>query len=342
MSRVDVIIPCYKYAHYLRGCVQSILSQPVDVRVLIIDDCSPDNTQEVGCKLAAEDSRVEYRRHEINKGHIATYNEGFEWASSEYTLLISADDLLAPNALHRAVRLLDAHPEVGFVHGRVIKFTSADDLPTSDDHPLECNWQVINGREWLEAMCKETVNHIFSPEVVVRTRLQHELGGYRSELPHSADLEMWMRFAAHSDIGVLDAEQAYYRVHTTNMHVLNYKSNISEWQQRRLAFEWVFREYGKSIDGADRLARLWTRSLAWVAVWDARTAYASGNVDLARDLLEFAVTTYRGARWWRAYVKTSVTMKAGTALKSMFRRPGSSPIGVSRSVDVPDPVKVVQ
>ena len=38
MSRVDVIVPCYNYGRFLRECVESILSQPVEVRVLIIDD----------------------------------------------------------------------------------------------------------------------------------------------------------------------------------------------------------------------------------------------------------------------------------------------------------------
>src|SRR3954471_18429980 len=108
MSRVDVIVPCYNYAHFLRECVSSLLSQEgVDVRVLIIDDCSPDNTPEVAAKLLAKDRRVEYRRHEINIGHIATYNEGLEWGTGAYMLLLSADDMLTPGAFRRAARLMD-------------------------------------------------------------------------------------------------------------------------------------------------------------------------------------------------------------------------------------------
>src|SRR5437879_1536330 len=122
MSRVDVIIPCYNYAHYLRSCVESVLTQPVDVRVLIIDDASPDDTTAVAASLAAADSRVEYRRHDVNRRHIATYNEGLDWASGDYTLLLSADDLLVPHALARAVHLLDSRPEVGFAYGRHLKF----------------------------------------------------------------------------------------------------------------------------------------------------------------------------------------------------------------------------
>src|SRR4051794_40019596 len=100
MSQVDVVIPCYKYAHFLPGCVGSVLAQDgVDVRVLVIDDCSPDDTAEVAAGLRAADPRVEFRRHAVNRGHIATYNEGLlEWAAGDYVLLLSADDMLTPGA----------------------------------------------------------------------------------------------------------------------------------------------------------------------------------------------------------------------------------------------------
>ena len=97
MSTVSVIIPCYNYAHFLRECVESVVSQAgVEVHVLIIDDASADNTAEVAAELLAHHPGVEYRRHEKNCGHIATYNEGLAWASGDYTVLLSADDLLTP------------------------------------------------------------------------------------------------------------------------------------------------------------------------------------------------------------------------------------------------------
>src|SRR5947209_17315201 len=102
-NAVSVIVPCYNYAHYLPSCIESIVGQEnVEVSVLILDDCSTDDTPTVASKLAT-DSRVEVRRHERNVGHIATYNEGLEWVRADYTVLISADDLLTPGALARAV-----------------------------------------------------------------------------------------------------------------------------------------------------------------------------------------------------------------------------------------------
>src|SRR5437763_7992755 len=112
LGRIDVFIPCYNYGRFLPQCVNSVLSQVgVEVRVLVIDDASPDNTAEVAAALASEDPRVTVIRHTTNKGHINTYNEGIDWASADYMLLLSADDYLLPGALARATNLMDAHPE---------------------------------------------------------------------------------------------------------------------------------------------------------------------------------------------------------------------------------------
>ena len=61
MSRVDVVIPCYNYGKFLSDCVGGALDdQPgTDVRVLIIDDASQDDSAEIARKLAAADDRVE-------------------------------------------------------------------------------------------------------------------------------------------------------------------------------------------------------------------------------------------------------------------------------------------
>src|SRR3954466_1183486 len=119
-ATVSVIVPCYNYAHFLANCVNSVLTQAgVTVDVLIIDDCSSDDTATVGADLAT-DSRVNFRRHEKNIGHIPTYNGGLEWATGDYTVLLSADDLLTPGALARSTGVMDSNPSIGMAYGRVL------------------------------------------------------------------------------------------------------------------------------------------------------------------------------------------------------------------------------
>ncbi|MFD0207098.1 MULTISPECIES: glycosyltransferase [Saccharothrix] len=267
---VDVVIPCYNYARFLRACVNSVLDQPgVDVRVLIIDDTSTDETPEVVAELT-RDPRVEGRRHEVNQGHIATYNEGLlEWAKADYTVLLSADDLLAPGALARAAEVFEAHPNVGMVYGRVVYYSDHDDLPSVIAPPG--GRTVWSGVDWIEARCRTGQNVLSSPEAVVRTSVQQRVGGYRPDLPHAGDLEMWLRIAAVSDIGYVRGKPAaYYRVHQQSMMRTQFSSLFADLEQRQAVFERFFAEHP---DLPPRLRSLADRSIAKDALWRAVRAY---------------------------------------------------------------------
>lgn len=329
MSRVDVIVPCYRYAQFLRGCVESVLTQPVtDVRVLIIDDASPDHTAEVAAELAGRDGRVEFRRHPVNRGHIATYNEGLDWADGDYTVLLSADDLLVPGALLRASRLMDAHPDVGFVYGNIIRYINGDELPQPSTTSGNCDWQIHDGRDWIEALCRTCDNFIASPEVVVRTRLQRELGGYRAELPHSGDFEMWMRFAAHAAVGVLDADQAYYRIHGQSMTDRLFRAKHAAIQQRKVAFDALFRDYGHRLPEVEKLHRLAANAIATDALSEAYDAFYKRDMESCRKLVDLAVSACPDARSWRLCWRLIWMLRTGPKAWSVLRRLASM-IGVS-------------
>ncbi|MGH8615583.1 MAG: glycosyltransferase family 2 protein [Gammaproteobacteria bacterium] len=298
MSTVDVVIPCYNYAHYLHACVHSVLSQSgVDVRALVIDDASSDNTAQVGYELAASDSRVTFCRHKVNKGHIATYNEGvIDWSTAQYTVLLSADDLLVPGSLSRAIRIMDTDENIGMVYGRPIYFEKETEIPRITAR--ERAYTRWSGAEWLEGRCRGGHNVISSPEVVVRGTVQRAVGGYRPELPHTGDLEMWLRIAAVSDIAyVRGVPQAYYRVHSASMLRTKYRRSIVDLQQRKAAFDTFFQHHHNVVAGAYRLHDLANRALARQALWEVCRAYDRNQVKEAGadELVRFAMTTYPAA-----------------------------------------------
>src|SRR5262245_22370038 len=108
MPSIDIAVPCYNYSRFLRDCVTSILSQDFrDIRVLISDNASTDNSVDVARQLAAEDPRVQVFAHPKNLGPHANYNFCVDWASADYFHLIDADDLLAPGAIARAIGIME-------------------------------------------------------------------------------------------------------------------------------------------------------------------------------------------------------------------------------------------
>ncbi len=111
---VSFVVPCYNLAYLLPECITSILSQTYsDFEVLIMDDCSPDNTPEVAGSF--KDSRVRHIRNNPNLGHLRNYNKGIELSRGKYVWLISADDYLRrPYILQRYVEVMTKNANVGY------------------------------------------------------------------------------------------------------------------------------------------------------------------------------------------------------------------------------------
>jgi glycosyltransferase involved in cell wall biosynthesis len=327
MTSVSVVIPCYKYGHFLEEAVSSVLDDQdgVDVRVLIIDDASPDDSGEVATKVAARDRRVEVVVHAANRGNIATYNEGLlDWADGDYCVLMSADDRLTPGALQRARDLLDAHPSVGFVYGRALWFWQDKPIPTARTRAR--GWSVWPGEWWIERRFRQVQNNITSPEVVVRTSLQKRVGGYDVRLPHSGDLEMWLRLAANSDVGFIrGTDQAYYRVHGNNMR--NSFTDVLDFRQQRLAFEIALDRCSNVISEPKRLSDRVHRKLSREALWAAACAY---DQDLAQqvqidELVDFAFDCWPTANKFPVYHTLQMRKRIGSPVMRKLE-----PIMVSR------------
>lgn len=282
MPRVSIVVPCYNYGRYIQVCIESVLAQPgVDVDILIIDDASTDGSAEAVRVAVQKDSRVRAIYHERNRGHIATYNEGLFQVVGDYVVLLSADDLLAPGSLRRAVTLMEANPGVGLVYGSVTDFAH---VPPSLNRSNATSWTIWRGHDWLEDRCRTGRNALRSPEAIMRRTVLHAIGGYKASLPHAGDFEIWMRAASISDVGYIGGvAQAYYRVHSVNMHraefnQLDAKGTVIDLQQRHACFVGVL-EKSTDISRAGALLLMARRALAREALTLAVRSYEWGAAD---------------------------------------------------------------
>jgi glycosyltransferase involved in cell wall biosynthesis len=299
---VSVVIPCYNYGRYLPACIKSVLDQPdVHVDVLVIDDASTDGSAETVRRLPAQDARIRTICHVENRGHIASYNEGLAQARGDYTVLLSADDLLTPGCLARATSLMEAYPSVGMTYGFPLDCTD-DHIPTA--RTVATNWIIWPGRNWLAHSCKTGRNILRSPEAVMRTSVLHEIGYYRADLPHAADFELWMRAATTSDIGYVGgADQAYYRIHANNMHhsVFDVLADVTE---RLRCFDSIFSERAEFLTDPGSMRDMAHRTLAREAVGHAISAYTRGTTgqEPVDDYAAFALKAWPDVtrtRGWR-------------------------------------------
>lgn len=290
---VDVIVPCYRYGHYLEQCVGSVLDQEaVSTRVLVIDDASPDQSGDIAEALAQRDSRVTTRRHAQNRGHIATYNEGLDWATADYVLLLSADDYLLPGSLQRAAELMNANQEVGFSFGNAIELSDDGSMrpiltPAASATSSEPGWTVLSGRAFIRLSA--TRNIVPTPTALVRTSLQRRIGYYREHLPHTGDMEMWLRAAAHAPVGVVAAPQAVYRRHAANMS-MGYRW-LPDLHQRRAAVDSFLNECAAFLDDPEAVREQLLRGLGREALGAASAAFNEGDFELVNALARYGIDT---------------------------------------------------
>ena len=295
MASVDVLVPCYQYGRFLRECVESVLVQDIrDLRVLIIDNASTDDSLEVARRLSAEDSRVGVVAHARNLGHLASFNEGIDWASSDYFMILCADDLLAPACLSRAVSFMERFPDVNMTFGLSLPISSTDAIPMIEHTSQSEQWRIIPGETLLEGLCRTgrpdpSQVIIDLTTTVVRTSAQKRAGYYREELPHTADLEMWLRFSCFGHAAETRAVQALRRYHSQARSAS--LSDVQMWDlYSEAAFESFFANEGALLPNSTRLHRIARRALADRAYWGSIANLLRGNTPLALRLWKFAIS----------------------------------------------------
>jgi glycosyltransferase involved in cell wall biosynthesis len=114
---VSIVLPTYNGARYLKKSVDSCLSQTFgDFELIIVDDCSTDDTGRIADEYAEADPRVRVIHNAFNKKLPLSLNTGFEQAVGKYHTWTSDDNYYAPEALHVLVVELTAHSTTDLVY----------------------------------------------------------------------------------------------------------------------------------------------------------------------------------------------------------------------------------
>jgi hypothetical protein len=225
IPKVSFVVPCYKLAHLLPACITSITSQSYeDFEVLIMDDCSPDNTATVAASF--HDPRIRHIRNERNLGHLANYNKGIDLARGAYVWLISADDRLRrPYLLERYVRTMDSHRSVGYAccPGIILE----GDRETTVDGRVGRRDTIFEGRAFVRRLVKG--NFVIAASGMVRRTCYERLGAFPPDLPYSGDWFLWCLFALHSDVAYFAEPMVNYRAHELSMtnHLMTHRSKAT-------------------------------------------------------------------------------------------------------------------
>jgi len=271
---VTIFVPTYNRAQWLGNAIQSALLQTYEDFVLVVsDNCSTDATRQV--VETFDDPRVVYLRQEEHLGLNEHFNRCYELAETEYMFLIPDDDVMAIDAVERAIVVLDANPSVGLVHGcaRLVDGSGATIADAHEMTQLDRD-EIEPGQVFI----RRAVDHgyrVHASTALIRTTALADVSLRDDEFPVT-DVGLWLRLALRWDIAFLAHTLAIVRVHS-GAYTADGRGVTTGG-------------YVQQLDVIEKLAEV---KLRFVDEYEGRLSDADGLRRLARrarrrDLLDFA------------------------------------------------------
>ena len=218
-TKVSVIIPTHNRASLLTRAIYSVLCQTFsDYEIIIVDDCSSDNTQEILSGFA--NLSIHSFRHEQRRGASAARNTGIAQARGEYIAFLDDDDEWLPTKLEEQVNLLEvSSPNVALVYGWL------DRISDSSGRMKQGPRKTTSGDAFDDLLSLTTIAP--TSTLLVRSSAIRDIGGFDESLPRGNDADLISRLSRRYQIAVLPKVVVKY--HTDHGH-----SRISDNTPERL------------------------------------------------------------------------------------------------------------
>jgi len=193
---VSIVIPTYNRANLISMSIESVLNQTYkNFELIIVDDCSTDNTQEVISNF--KDPRIRYIRHDQNLGGSAARNLGIKMARGEYIAFQDSDDEWLPEKLVKQMRVFGNAPaEVGVVYTGFWRIVGDKKtyIPSNKVTRKEGNIykQLLRG------------NFVTTQATVVKSECFKKAGMFDEHLPRLQDWELFIRISKYYEFKCID------------------------------------------------------------------------------------------------------------------------------------------
>lgn len=195
--KLSVVIPTYNREKTIERSVNSILNQKLeDWELIIIDDCSTDNTIAIVQELIAKDNRIKLFQQPENGGANRARNKGIELASASCVTFLDSDDVLAKNTLLLQYEMFSGNKKLGVCYVGADYYCGEEKLSTV--HHLE--------RGNLETFLFLNLKGLGSSTsgFSVRKEVFNEVGNFDDEMVSQQDLDFLVRAARYYYIDFLE------------------------------------------------------------------------------------------------------------------------------------------
>ncbi|MCA8977991.1 MAG: glycosyltransferase [Planctomycetes bacterium] len=230
--RITVVIPSYRHEAYVRLAIESCLRQTIaDVRVLVVDDRSPDGT--VAAARAIDDPRLRVEVNEANLGLGASVLGALELVDTPFVALLNSDDLFHSERLERCLAAFEAEPEVALV---ATGFAVVDRAGMVLTHETSCAAEIgpkAHGWiRWFGAIARDELRRpedwvsfevllrhnvlATSSNMVFRTDWLRRHMPEASRLKYCLDWQLFLQAAMEGSLQMVEGQLLAYRLHDAN------------------------------------------------------------------------------------------------------------------------------
>ncbi|HUS50850.1 MAG TPA: glycosyltransferase [Candidatus Paceibacterota bacterium] len=214
---ITVTINNYNYGRFIEDSIQSVLNQTyTNFELIVVDDCSADDSYDRARKYEKKDSRVSIVRLDKNGGIGKAKNEGIVRSKGDYIVTLDADDMMTKKSLEVRIKAAIKY-NVSFVHADAFLFKGF--LPLKDAYKLK-NIKTIP-KKWPRRLHCPTVYTIHAQTVLMKRWIYQKYGLYDEDLGCKVDREMWLRLFGKEEIDepkitskFIDKCVSYYRWHS--------------------------------------------------------------------------------------------------------------------------------
>ena len=244
---VSIVLPCYNGAGFLAQSIDSVIAQTfTDWELIIVNDCSKDNSLDIMQQYAEKDSRIRIINNEHNLKLPGALNRGFQEAKGKYLTWTSHDNRMAPTMLEEFVNYLDANPDKGLVTACYAAFS----LKTG-----ETLYEVHHPDPQLHLPLFNCVCYAF----MYRREVLETVGDYDTTLFLVEDYDYWVRIWQKYPVGKIYKVLYYTGVGDDTLTLSRKKEIAEKLVEMRLRY---FSDFYKAFIGHSDLQRRLYNSIA--------------------------------------------------------------------------------
>mgnify|MGYP005989898629 CR=1 FL=1 len=201
---ISIILASYNAEKYIEEAIDSIINQTYDnLEIIIVDDCSTDDTWKILEKYANNDNRIRLYRNKENSKLPFSLNFAINKANGKYLARMDADDISLPTRIEEQVRFMETNEDIG-ICGTAVELFGENVKKHILSHPKEHHEMKTR---LLFSVC---FNH---PTVMIRKNLLIDNNlTYNLEYVNSQDYELWSRLCDITKMTNIDKVLLKYRI----------------------------------------------------------------------------------------------------------------------------------